>query len=215
MRALQQRSKGRAFNPAGIRLLYVFFNSPALLNASYRSIAREAKVALGSIGPVLDDLQASGYIAEVDGQKTLVNKPRLFERWVDAYLEKLRPGLLLGRYQAPSNDWWQSVDVKPYAALWGGEITVARQTPFMLPENSSVYLCSDELDAFVDACRLQPAADGDVTLYEALSCSDSSNDEESVNPMIVYADLVDSIDPGNWDVAKTFYGGEIADLLQA
>ena len=216
VRVLQQRSKGRAFNPAGIKLLYAFFNAPALLNASYRTIASEVNVALGSIGPVLDDLQASGYIADIDGEKSLVNKPRLFERWVDAYLEKLRPGLLLGRYQSPANNWWQSVEVKQYGALWGGEITVARQTPFMLPEQASVYLCADELESFVQDCQLQPEADGDVTLYQAFNCRVGLTDEsESVNAMIVYADLVDSIDPGNWEVAKTFYGDAIADLLKS
>ena len=29
----------------------------------------------------------------------------------------------------------------------------------------------------------------------------------------MYADIVDSINPGNWDVAKTFYGEAVAELL--
>jgi hypothetical protein len=32
--------------------------------------------------------------------------------------------------------------------------------------------------------------------------------------MIVYADIVDSINPGSWDVAKTFYGEAVAQFLQ-
>jgi len=32
--------------------------------------------------------------------------------------------------------------------------------------------------------------------------------------MIIYADIVDSINPGSWDVAKTFYGDAVADLLK-
>jgi len=129
-REAKQRSRGRAFNPAGLRLIFAFFNEPGLLNSSYRNIAGKVNVAVGSIGTVLDDLQVSGYVAEENGWKFLINKKRLFERWVDAYLEKLRPKLLLGHYQSPSNDWWQSVDERNYVVQWGGEITIARQTPF-------------------------------------------------------------------------------------
>jgi hypothetical protein len=31
--------------------------------------------------------------------------------------------------------------------------------------------------------------------------------------MIVYADIVDSVNPGSWDVAKTFYGEAVKHLL--
>jgi len=37
---------------------------------------------------------------------------------------------------------------------------------------------------------------------------------DGLSPMIVYADIVDAINPGSWDVAKTFYGETIAHLLQ-
>ena len=32
--------------------------------------------------------------------------------------------------------------------------------------------------------------------------------------MIIYADIVDAINPGSWDVAKTFYGEAIAGILE-
>ena len=35
-----------------------------------------------------------------------------------------------------------------------------------------------------------------------------------LSPLIVYADIVDAINPGAWDVAKTFYGEAVAHLLQ-
>ncbi len=211
MRGLQRRSRGRAFNPAGLRLVFAFFNAPGLLNQSYRNIASEVDVALGSIGPVLDDLQASGYIAECDGRKYLINKKRLFERWVDAYLEKLRPGLLLGRYRSPELAWWKDIDIRNYVVQWGGEITVAKQTPFLYPELTSVYCVSDDLESFVSDCGLEEDIDGDVSIYQAFWLGQVAAEE--VSAMIVYADLIDSVDPGNWEVAKTFYGEKIAALV--
>jgi len=212
IRQSNKRARGRVFNPAGLRLLYAFLNRPELLNVSYRTLCSEVGVALGSIGPVFDDLQLSGYLAEKDGSKYLINKKRLFERWVDAYLEKLRPGQLLWIYQAPQNDWWKQVEISHYQAQWGGEVVIAQQTPFMLPDNVTVYCGNDEYEKFADDCRLQPDVEGDVTLYQAFWPVKPG--DEKVSPMIVYADLLDSVDPANWEVAKTFYGEAIGDLLK-
>jgi len=74
VRLSQKRVRGRVFNPAGLRLLYAFFTRPELLNISYRRIASEVGVALGSIGPVFDELLHSGYLAEQDDGKYLLNK---------------------------------------------------------------------------------------------------------------------------------------------
>ena len=92
-----KRVRGRAFNTAGLKLIFAIFSQPKLLYATYRDISNEVKIALGSVGPVMDDLYASGYILD-DGQRRLVNKNRLFERWVDGYLEKLRPKQILSCY---------------------------------------------------------------------------------------------------------------------
>ena len=211
-RLLHQVQKGRVFNPTGIRLLYAFLNSPALLNASYRVIAKKVGVALGSIGPVMANLQHAGYLYDQAKQKKLINKKRLFERWVDAYLEKLRPKQFIGRYQSTKPDWWKAFDVTHFEAQWGGEIVIARQTPFMLPENTSVYMQMDDMDDFLQASQLQMDADGDVTLYRAFWLNKETG--QNVNSMIVYADLLDSVDPANWEVAKTFYGEAITDFLQ-
>jgi len=94
---------------------------------------------------------------------------------------------------------------------WGGEISVARQTPFLFPELTTVYCMRDDLDAFVNDCQLEEDVDGNVAIYQPFWLGQLA--AEDVSPMIVYADLVDSVDPGNWDVAKTFYGERIAELM--
>ncbi len=211
VRRQEKGKKGCVFNPVGLKLLYAFFNSPELLNVSYRTISNKVNVALGGIGPVLEDLQLSGYVAEKENRKWLVNKQRLFERWVDAYLEKLRPKQMLGRYHAVKADWWKKVEIKKYNAQWGGEIVIAKQTPFIQPENITVYFLGDSIDIFLQDNQLQQDTDGEVVLYQAFWMN--STEQEKVSPMIVYADLVDSIDPGNRDVAKVFYGEAITGLL--
>lgn len=209
----KKRVKGRAFNPAGLKLLHAFFNRPALLAMPYRDIADSVGVALGGIGPVMEDLRQSGYLDAVEGERRLRNRKRLFERWVEAYLEKLRPRMLLGRYRSAHADWWKSLDVSRYQALWGGEVVIARQTPFMRLEQSTVYLQGGDAGALIEAAGLEADEDGDVMLVQAFWRQVLPGDE--VDPLIVYADLVDSIDPGHWEVAKTFYGEAVTDLIEA
>ncbi len=207
-----KRVRGRAFNTAGLKLIFAIFNQPQLLHASYREISKSVNIALGSVGPVMDDLHASGYILD-DGQRRLVNKKRLFERWVDGYLEKLRPKQILSCYTADDENWWKSADPADFDGIWGGEAVIAKSTPFMTPETISLYFSSDEKHQnFVNHFGLHKDDEGDICVYKTFWPYQASSDDV-ISPMIMYADIVDSINPGNWDVAKTFYGEAVAHLL--
>ena len=207
-----KRVRGRAFNTAGLKLIFAIFSQPKLLYATYRDISNEVKIALGSVGPVMDDLYASGYILD-DGQRRLVNKNRLFERWVDGYLEKLRPKQILSCYTAEDENWWKTADPAEFDGVWGGEVVIAKLTPFMVPETISVYFSSDEkAKNFSNHYGLREDSEGDICCYKTF-WSRPVGRLEAISPMIMYADIVDSINPGSWDVAKTFYGEAVAHLL--
>jgi len=211
-----QRVRGRAFNPAGLKLIFALFNQPRFLNSSYRDISNKVNIALGSVGPVMDDLYASGYILD-DGERRLVNKKRLFERWVDGYLEKLRPRQILTCYTCDDKKWWQTADPEKFHGLWGGEVIIARPTPFMMPENITLYFSSDAKHReFAEHYGLKQDDDGEICVYKSFWSPSYAGDNniDGINPMIIYADIVDSINPGSWDVAKTFYGEAIASILE-
>lgn len=215
-RLRSKRMRGRAFNSAGLKLIFALFNEPRFLHASYREISNKVNIALGSVGPVMDDLYASGYILD-EGDRRLVNKKRLFERWVDGYLEKLRPKRILACYTAEDKDWWKTADPASFFGLWGGEVVVARSTPFMTPETITMYFSSDKKQqTFAEHFGLIPDDEGEICMYKSFwSPSYAGNENiDGLSPMIVYADIVDSINPGSWDVAKTFYGEAVAHLLQ-
>lgn len=210
-----KRVRGRAFNAAGLKLIFALFAQPRYLNASYREISNKVNIALGSVGPVMDDLFASGYILD-DGERRLVNKKRLFERWVDGYLEKLRPKQILACYRCEQRNWWKKADPGKYAGQWGGEVIIAGQTPYMTPETISLYFPSDKKQRdFAEQYGLIEDVDGDICMYRPFwSPSFADNEDTGLSPMIVYADIVDSINPGAWDVAKTFYGEAVSHLLE-
>ena len=211
-----KRVRGRAFNSAGLKLIFAIFNQPQFLHASYREISNKVNIALGSVGPVIDDLYASGYVLD-DGERQLINKKRLYERWVDGYLEKLRPKQILACYTSEDENWWKNVNPAEFRGLWGGEVVIAKSTPFMMPETISLYFTSDKQQRkFADSCGLREDADGEICMYRSFWSPSYAGDDniDGLSPMIIYADIVDSINPGSWDVAKTFYGEAIACLLQ-
>lgn len=211
-----QRVRGRAFNVAGLKLIFAVFNQPRFLNMPYRDISNKVNIALGSVGPVIDDLYASGYILD-DGQRRLVNKRRLFERWVDGYLEKLRPKQIMACYRCEDENWWKNADPAKFVGLWGGEVIIAKSTPYMQPESISLYFKSFEKQAeFAEQYRLIPDSEGDICIYKSFWSPSYAGDDndDGISPMIIYADIVDSINPGSWDVAKTFYGDAVAGLLK-
>jgi hypothetical protein len=211
-----QRVRGRAFNPAGLKLIFALFNQPRFLNSSYRDISNKVNIALGSVGPVMDDLYSSGYILD-DGERRLVNKKRLFERWVDGYLEKLRPKQILTCYTSENKNWWKKAEPEKFHGLWGGEVIIAKPTPFMTPENISLYFSSEAKHKdFAEYYGLKQDDEGEICVYKSFwsPAYAGENNIDGINPMIIYADIVDSINPGSWDVAKTFYGEAITGILE-
>jgi hypothetical protein len=214
--SLGRRVRGRAFHPAGLKLIFAIFNQPKFLHASYREISNKINIALGSVGPVIDDLYASGYILD-EGERRLVNKKRLFERWVDGYLEKLRPKQIQACYSSDNEDWWKEAEPAKFQGVWGGEVVIAKSTPFMVPETISLYFSSGtKYQDFARHYGLQEDDNGNIGIYKSFWSPSYAGDENSdgISPMIVYADIVDSINPGSWDVAKTFYGDAISHLLK-
>ena len=215
-RLSEKRVRGRAFNPAGLKLIFAIFNQPKFLHASYRDISNKVNIALGSVGPVFNDLYASGYIMD-DGERRLINKKRLFERWVDGYLEKLRPKQIMACYTSDDENWWKNADPVEFQGLWGGEVIVAKSTPYMAPETITLYFSSSvKQKNFADHYGLHRDDEGEICMYKSFWSPKYAGDDnpDGISPMIVYADIVDSINPGSWDVAKTFYGEAVAHLLQ-
>ena len=90
----------RLTQPSGLRVLYALLTQPAENWGAYRDIARACGVALGSIAVVMRELKAKGYLVqERRDEWRLTQKRKLLDLWVEGYGGRLRPELLIGRYQ--------------------------------------------------------------------------------------------------------------------
>ncbi len=204
----------RAFRPAGLKVLFVLLCQPELAGAPYRQIAHAAGVALGTVGWVITDLKAQGFLVDRGTRgRRLVNREALLERWVTAWPEQLRPRLLTGRYQAANPDWWKQARLHDYQACWGGEVAAAKLTHYLKPERVTIYAW-DKAGQLLFANKLKKHPGGEVELLEAFwQLDDRWQQRELAPPLIVYADLLATGDARNIETAGMIYEQELAGLV--
>jgi len=87
---------GRAFQLAGLKLIFLLLRVPQSVRWTYRELASEAGIALGAVGPTLAELHELGYLADdAAPHRQLYARNDLLQRWQLGYSERLRPKLQL------------------------------------------------------------------------------------------------------------------------
>lgn len=232
---LKTQRVGRAFQTTGLKVLFAFIRDPGLVNAPYRDIADITGVALGTVGWVINDLKQGEYLIEYGKKhRRLKNKKELINKWVDAYLQKLRPKLFLGTFTTENPNWWMDVDenVMEYGARWGGEVAAAKLTGHLKPEEITLYVPKEEIKHLLAENRLHKDPNGNVQIYKAFwknkeelrqeyleyitesEYLEIMEDDFCVNPLIAYADLLATNDPRNLETARMLYDERIVRLIE-
>jgi hypothetical protein len=207
--------KTRAFQPTGLKVLYAFLCNLELVNAPYRDIAHAADVALGTVGWVITDLKELGYLVEMGKKKRrLKGLKKLFDRWVEAYPEQLKPKLLIGKYTTDEPIWWKNTKLNKFDVYMGGEIAAEYLTHYLRPEIKTVYVRKRPQELQL-AFRMRKDPNGEIELYKTFwNVECDWIDKKIVNPMLVYADLLATGDPRNIETAEMIYEKEIARYLR-
>lgn len=207
-----------------LRVVFALLCKPALLNAPYREIVDAAKVALGAIGWVFIDLEARGYIAGRPKKRNrrFLEPERLFEEWVTTYPMTLRPKLNPRRFRAETPQWWKNADLTGLDAYWGGEIAAQRLTRHLKPATCTLYMQPDDeekntrrLAKLVAANRLRADPQGDIEILDTFWNLPAGGDNtDVVPPILVYADLIATLDPRNLEVAGMIREKHIENALR-
>lgn len=214
----RKETYGRAFAPAGLKVVHALLCDPKLVNAPYREIAGTAGAAVGTVGWVLNDLKARRFIADLgqDHKKRIVDYRRLLDRWTEAYPEKLRPKQLLGVYEAENADWWKDIDIAEFDGYWGAETAAAKLKALLRPEVATVYLRAHGLARFAGANRLRKATQthrfGTGSTVHVLETFWHGPEAyaDLVDPVLIYADLIATADPRNREAAQVIFDEHIA-----
>lgn len=218
---------GLAFATAGLKVTYALLCNPALVKEPYRKIADIADVALGTVGWVMYDLRAAGFVIERGRrQERRLNQYRdLLNRWVELYPVKLRPKLLVGRFTADNPYFWKDIDIRQYQAYWGEEVAGAKYTDFLKPKVVTIYLPEKAGNKLLLKEKLRAATewtDNDpckVIIYRPFWTEEQDTnipDKKGgvVHPILCYADLVATGDTRNLETVEIIFDKYIAQYLR-
>ena len=194
--------------PTALRTVFALLCHPELLNAPYRDIKQAAGVALGAVGWVFFDLNKRGLTTggQKKGDRRILERRRMIEEWVINYPIKLRPKLNGKRFHAENPDWWKELDVMRYEAQWGGEVAAERLTGHLKPNTVTLYMRPERmqknLTRLVVENKLRAAPDGEIEVLETFWGFETDGPADLVPPLLVYADLLATMDPRNFTVGQ-------------
>jgi len=204
---------------SALRMVFVLLVQPELMRASYREIATSAGIALGTVGWVFRDLAQRGLVTSPDKAlgRRLLEPDRLLDEWVATYPIRLRPRLHARRFRAPDPMWWKDVDPIELDAWWGGEIAADHLTGMLKPSTQTLYVAPERaqrcIQMLIAKYRLRPDPDGECELLDTFwNMPRAQSQPQFAPPVLVYADLMASLDSRNLDVAKTIRDTVIADV---
>ncbi|MFK5927144.1 MAG: type IV toxin-antitoxin system AbiEi family antitoxin, partial [Desulfuromusa sp.] len=194
----------RLFRTAGLKLIYLFLRNRQTINATYRTLADDAGIALGAIGDLFSELEKRGNLTTDDqGKRQLQAIEELLQRWQIGYLETLRPKLLLQRCQlTPGFSVNQLPEQLQKLAdgkriLIGGELGAAMLTSKFQPQSAVLYLQPEIQLKTMLQLHLIPDPDGEITLLQPFGqqCGWNGWQPEGLtlaDPLLTFAELYGS-----------------------
>ncbi len=207
---IKPRPKIRAFGGEGLKVIFAFLLDPALVSETYRDLAELCDVSHGVVQYTAHDLEETGFLDRLGRSKRRLKRSEdLMDRWVEGYVESLRPKLSLGRFRFRDADMlkaWKDIDLDPHQNRWGGEPAADLITDYLRPGFLTLYTRYTRSDA-MKHLRLLPDDDGRLELLQAFWTQELERRERSsfarsaVPDLLAYADLAASDDPRNMEVA--------------
>ncbi|NNE76459.1 MAG: hypothetical protein HKN31_05235, partial [Pricia sp.] len=202
---IEKTNQSRAFQEAGLKILFYLLSNPEHLQDPYRTIADKADVSLGSVSHVMAELEDLNFLLKTKEKRILKKKKELLERWIVQYNAVLRPRIVRKRMRfirADDKRNWRNINTHTdYGViLWGGEPGGAILTENLRPEKFTVFT-DLELADVAKALHLVPDQNGEVEVLQKFWNADFEN--TSVAPtLLVYADLMSSGFGRNIETAK-------------
>jgi len=215
----------RLTQPSGLRILFILLTQPPHEWRTYRGIATAAGVALGSIARVMRELKDKGYIIEDRRDEwRLTQKRKLLDLWVEGYGARLRPSLLIGRYQ-PSEEHLERTLHRLQIELGN------RKLPWMLTGGFAAYLLThhyrgEQLVFYAQEWHQEitrrlkwlHTERGPVTVLRNFSPLiafhlESQAAQPVAHPLLVYAELVFQGSERELETAKLLYDKYLAGLV--
>jgi hypothetical protein len=142
-----------------------------------------------------------------------VNKKELLEKWMDTYVERLKPALLIGTFRfLKEEDFkrWKGMPLTPGKTYWGGEPGGDKYTNYLRPEILTIYTLENR-NEMIRNYRLIPDEKGNVKVYKKFWNDDTKHD--MAPPVLIYADLMTTGDNRCIETAQKMYNELLQDIF--
>lgn len=202
-------NQSRAFQEAGIRLIFQFLVDPEKAQLPYRELAELSNISLGSVGTIMQELIELNFILKTKQTKKLKNTKELINRWIIAYHDLFRPRLFKKQMRfvrRESYNKWKGVDLDQNKgiAYWGGEPGAHLLTGYLHPGIFTIYT-ERNWQSFKDI-ELVPDENGNVEVLEIFW---NLRTYKGVPPILIYADLMSSGSDRNTETANMIFNNEL------
>ena len=204
-------NKSRAFQEAGIKVLFNVLAHPENLQLSYRELAAITGISIGSVSNIMKELEELNFVLKTSTKRILKNKQDLLERWLIAYADTLKPRLLKKRMRLRNENWKDlPMDDLNYVCLWGGEPAAAIKTGHLSPEKFSIYT-NASWQELIPKLDLVPDEAGNVEVNQVF-WQEKDKGDNIVPALLIYADLVTSGYGRNIEIANEILANELPDF---
>jgi len=198
-------NKDRAFTKTGLQLVFHFLIDEKYIKSTYRQMAEDYNTALGNINNIITSLTEQGYLVRTAKKELkLLRKKALLEKWINAYEQKLKPNLFVGDFRLPggAHEHWRNMPLNNTESQWGSEPAANILTDYLKPVQLTLYT-TETIAELIEKYSLVPDEKGPLKIYRKFwRFSRATN---TVPPLLIYADLVNSGDPRNVYTAKNIY----------
>ncbi|MFO7656348.1 MAG: type IV toxin-antitoxin system AbiEi family antitoxin [Bacteroidales bacterium] len=211
---ISKTKQTRAFQEAGIKLIFNLLMKPDNLQCSYRELAEITDISIGSVSNVMKELEELNYILKTNTKRILKNIPSLLNRWIIAYNEVLHPRIYRKRMRFLNIEDYRNWDTLPIQNiedinLWGGEPAAAILTGQLQPEKLLIYT-SGNWQSIASDLKLIPDEKGEVEILFMFWKEEDRYRKKSITPaLLVYADLIGSGYERNTQIAKIILENEL------
>ncbi|WP_349352562.1 MULTISPECIES: type IV toxin-antitoxin system AbiEi family antitoxin [unclassified Flagellimonas] len=205
-------NQSRAFQEAGVKIIFHLLSEPENLQDSYRTIAQKVGVSLGSVSNVMAELEELNYLIKTNEKRVLKNKEELLERWLVEFNTVLKPRIIRSRMKFIDTDMVQNwrhtlLNQTGRDILWGGESAGAILTDNLRPQEFTIY-SNLELPEIAKTLRLVPDKTGNVEVRQKFWQNNNWN-QNTVPALLIYTDLMNSGYGRNVEIANQVFENEL------
>lgn len=209
----EKEKVNRPYTKTGLKVLFHFLVNEQWINLPHREIAKITQVAHGNIAYILNGLKENNFLIRLDKRtQKLNNKKELLEKWMVAWKETLQPALKIGRFRFANETYftqYRQFQLDENTIWWGGEPAGAILTDYLRPGELVLYTTKNRNELIKDY-RIIPDPNGDVKIYRAFWTTQEAVRNNTVHPILVYADLMNTGNSRCYETAQMIWDKYLA-----